>query len=273
MATPAALRQYVEEYALPPYYRGDVFKAYARPVAERLKENLNAVTAVSLDERIASMGLPSDDVTARQIANGLGQRSTDYHVRFVVKRLHWIARTHGRAASEATAAMIFFFAQIPPLLLENHLAGNTRGLDAKPLPDVLGVGDFYFGVSFVQEMRVDPRAYMRLVGDEDLVYSVVGTHYFFLKNKAHFLQLPTPETNATYRALDAAIRDIYAANDNLAVNIAKLRAILAKTQTRTHSLVFQLVKAFHETDYANIAPTVLRYDNLLADVFVPTVLL
>ena len=225
------------------------------------------LTIEALDRALQEEALPADIDVVRKLVDADGRKRFDeYVIRFVTRRLHWIRRQFDVGLERDVALMVAILSQIPVF------AWSSVGPESP-----FAVGSFFGGVAVAVELAASPGAYISYIVDDDAIFSLVGVHYFLLKNQAILASAAVGGARSaggkTARFLQEAIVDIFQNANHLRFNLVQMVALWSQCQTKLHTLTFPLVKCLLSTDYADTRPTVAMYDLLLQDALLPTVLL
>ena len=246
----------------------DPTKLYGEKKTQLVQQGL---TIEALDKALTDEVLPSDIDVVRKLVGVDGRKRFDeYTIRFVARRVHWLRRQFDVAVERDVALMVAVLAQVPVF--------------AWKFSEPYEVGNFFAGVTVAALLAADPGAYISYIVDDDAIFSLVGLHYFLLKNQAILgagsspvsISAPAPSgagAGKTARFLQEAIVDIFQNANHLRFNLVKMVELWSQCQTKLHTLTFPLIKCMLATDYADTRPTVAMYDLLLQDALLPTVLL
>jgi hypothetical protein len=225
------------------------------------------LTIEALDKALTDEILPPDIDVVRKLVGVDGRKRFDeYTIRFIARRVHWIRRQFDVAVERDVALMIAVLAQVPVFVWK--------------FGEPYAVGNFFAGVTVAALLAAEPGAYINYVVDDDAIFSLVGLHYFLLKNQAASAPAGAEAgagagagVGKTARFLQEAIVDIFQNANHLRFNLVKMVELWSQCQTKLHTLTFPLIKCMLATDYADTRPTVAMYDLLLQDALLPTVLL
>jgi hypothetical protein len=178
-----------------------------------------------------------------------------------------------------TAAIMLFMSNLPPFL-------GTTTIVEKP-----AIGSFFWGLQYIYTLMAKNNAYIGCIGTIDAIQSMVGIHYFFLKNIAILhsrgdvsTAIGSSVTTNQLKILINVYKLIFQANQiALLAGLNKLERTLSTSPAyKAHNLNYKLLQNMIDgmtiiTKIDEITPsltfTLAVYDFLFKDVYVPTVIL
>lgn len=233
-----------------------------KPITETVKLIVDKINDASKAPK------PTDKHTTDELVKSIGGKTGPDNIRYITRRMHYMYEIFNRGAFAPEAvAMALFFTHYPVFVGDSTKLGKA-----------IAIGDFYSGLRTMNTLYKGTDHKIVLLNNDDALYSLVGVHYFFLKNQALMEErnggIP-PVGDRTYDALEAAVTALFKGtrSQNMYTNAQQLYDILKQSKSKEFSLSFQLLKTFLATNYTNTRATVLIYDSLIADIFTPVLTL
>lgn len=229
----------------------------------------NPVTLAQFTERVkaenATKGTIPAGIVCQEIINNFHKKNhfEPSAIRFIARILTFLYSLINDNHTTDSAYLAFLFTYVPVFTATNVITKTAAEFDGD---EEECFGSYYTGLRAINEMAGDADAYAKYMANIDAVLSIIGVHYFFLKNKA----LASESGSVTRQILVEGINKIFINSRYFTGSMEKIRSAMRGSPTASTTMVFTLLKILLATDYTNTDATVEKYDMVLEDVYVPT---